>query len=98
MNENMKGAVWAVVIMLPVLFGVGWFADIVTRAGVGAIVISNGGKITPELMEPILPRMVWGLLAMWVVVSAIVLGMAKMGLGAPHHMTMPEPPPYRKEQ
>jgi len=92
MSENMKGALLACALSLPMVFGVGWVADIVTRASVGAIMISHGDDPAAIIKQSILAQMWPGLIAIWLLASAIVVGLAYIGLGD-HRVRFPPPPP-----
>jgi hypothetical protein len=92
MSNNVKGALWACAMMLPLLFGVGWIADILTRDAVGMIAISHGTDPAPLMKQSILWQMWPVLVAMWLVVSAIVLGLARAGFVGPLHYQNQPPP------
>lgn len=90
--EKMKPAIWACILFIPVLAGVAWISDIITR-GLFAAVIG-----LDEPLPPIWPDMVWPLAIMWLVCSAIVLLMAWSGLGAPPRMAPPPPPSFKGDE
>lgn len=91
MSSNRKAAIAACAVMLPILFGVGFIADVVTRAAMMGMFPENMN----EFRQSLLPGMVWVLLGMWAVTSTIVISAANI-IGPRRMMTPPPPPPYRK--
>ncbi len=96
MSDNMKAAVAACILFMPILFGIGWVADIFARAAVGTIMVSHDA--TPQevarAIEPILPHMMLPLLGVWVVASALTLLLAYLDVG-PRIPRIPPPPTHK---
>lgn len=67
--EKMKPAILACILLIPVLGAAAWWADIVSRAVVGAM---TGSPPPPSL----LPNEVVPLAVLWLVSSAVVLLLA----------------------
>lgn len=82
----MKPAILACILFAPILGGVAWVADIITR-GLFAAVVRHG-----EPLPPIWPDMVWPLAVMWLVCSAIVLLLAWTGI---FDIRPPAPPQFK---
>lgn len=92
MTGNMKSALIACGLSLPVLLGVGWLADILTRDAIGLVVLSQGGDPSVVVKQSILGEVWPAMLLIWLISSAIVLCLAKAGLGAHHTPFIPPPP------
>lgn len=96
MNENVKCAIIACIVALPVFAGIGWVADIITVTAVKAVVIANGADPALAPSTVIDRQTVVIMFAIWLLASAITIGMASIGLG-PRLPKYPEPPDWARE-
>ena len=98
MSENMKGAIIACIVMLPIFAGIGWASDCITVALVKAIVIVNDAD--PSLVPSTLidrPAVIT-MVAIWALASAIVIGLASLNVFGPHLPKYPEVPDWARER
>lgn len=97
---NVKSAIGASLIALPVFGGIGWVADMFTRASVGMIAISHGQEIPASLHQSLLWEMWPTMLAIWAISCGIAIGMAWAGIlpGASMPIVPPPPPTFEEWQ
>lgn len=96
MSEQVKAALIASVALLPVFLGIGWIADILTRASIGMIVVSHGGDPKEVVGQSIIGTMWPVMIIMWLIASGIVLLLAYLeAIPSPHVPEYPKPPVWK---